>query len=171
MNFLGRMKARWRSFSREADEGRQASIELWSLIRAAGMDDRPGAELPRFDWPLTGHVTSRFGMRDGRMHEGIDIAAAVGTPVHAALGGVVLLASELSVYGNLVVVGHGRSLATVYAHLETVEIAQDEAVAPRQRLGSVGLTGRSFGPHLHFEARFEGTAVDPLVYLQAPGGS
>jgi murein DD-endopeptidase MepM/ murein hydrolase activator NlpD len=99
------------------------------------------------------------------MHQGIDIAIAVGAPVYPALRGVVLLASELGVYGNVVVIGHGRSLATVYAHLGTVEVAWEDSVEPKRRLGTVGATGRTFGAHLHFEVRFDGTPVDPLVYL------
>ncbi|MGZ8263964.1 MAG: M23 family metallopeptidase [Burkholderiales bacterium] len=130
------------------------------------MEESALPEMPRLTWPAAGRLTSHFGMRHGRMHEGIDLAAAAGVPVHAALGGVVLLARELCIYGQLVVIVHGRSLSTVYAHLGSLEVAQGDAVDPQARLGTIGSTGRSFGPHLHFEVRFDGTAVDPLVYLK-----
>ena len=166
---LANLRARWRSFVSDADRGREASSDLGSLLRARPIDGEPGmAAVPRLAWPLDGRLTSRFGMRHGRMHDGIDIARPEGTPVHAALGGVVLLADDLSVYGNVVVVGHGRNLATVYAHLQTIEVAADARVEEGRRLGTVGVTGRSFGAHLHFEVRFDGTPVDPLVFLPEP---
>ena len=169
--WLAHLRARWQSFAGDADQGRQASHELWSLIRARPVDGEPGMPaVPRLTWPLAGRLTSRFGMRHGRMHDGIDIAMPVGTPVRAALEGVVLLADVMSVYGNVVVVGHGRSLATVYAHLQTIEVAADARVEKGSPIGAVGVTGRSFGAHLHFEVRFDGTPVDPLVFLPEPDG-
>ena len=105
-------------------------------------------------------------MRHGRLHEGIDISAPHGIPVHPALGGVVLRAGELAGYGNTVVIGHGASFATVYAHLERIEVAEEIRVEFETRLGTVGSTGRSFSAHLHFEVRFDGTAIDPLVFLK-----
>jgi murein DD-endopeptidase MepM/ murein hydrolase activator NlpD len=127
---------------------------------------------PRLEWPVAGRVTSRFGMRHGRLHEGIDIARPVGTPVHPARPGVVLLAEDMGAYGNAVVLLHGGTLATVYAHLDRVDVTAAESVERERCLGTVGTTGRSFGAHLHFEVRFDGTAVDPLVFLEeapAPG--
>ena len=172
MGLANQLRARWRSFAGEADQTRQASDQLWSLIRAHKVEGDPGMPaLPQLEWPVGGRLTSGFGMRHGRMHEGIDIAIAVGDPVYAALRGVVLLASELGVYGNVVVIGHGRSLATVYAHLGTVEVAPEDSVEPKRRLGTVGSTGRTFGAHLHFEVRFDGTAVDPLVFLGEATGT
>lgn len=161
------LRARWRSFTGDADAIRQASIEIWALIRAGQVSgESQTAALPQLEWPLRGRVTSRFGMRHGRLHEGIDISAPRDTPVHPALGGVVLRAGELVGYGTVVVIGHGASFATVYAHLESVEVAEDNRVEPEGRLGTIGSTGRSFGAHLHFEVRFDGTAIDPLVLLK-----
>jgi uncharacterized SAM-binding protein YcdF (DUF218 family) len=161
------LRARWRSLTGEADAVRQSSVEIWALIRARQVPgDSETAALPRLQWPVLGRMTSRFAMRHGRLHEGIDISVPGGTPVHPALGGVVLRVGELAGYGKLVVIGHGASLATVYAHLESVDVAEGDYVEPECSLGTSGSSGRSFGAHLHFEVRFDGTAVDPLVFLE-----
>jgi uncharacterized SAM-binding protein YcdF (DUF218 family) len=161
------LRARWLSFTGEADAVRQASVEIWALIRARHVQaDSQTAALPRLAWPVLGRMTSRFAMRHGRLHEGIDIGVPRGTSVHPALGGVVLRVGELAGYGTVVVIGHGGGLATVYAHLDRVEVAEDDRVEPACRLGTSGSTGRSFGAHLHFEVRFDGTPVDPLVFLE-----
>ena len=160
------LAARWRSFAREADEVRDASNAITAAIRDRRRPDEvPMAALPRMAQPVEGRITGRFAMRDGRLHEGIDIAQREGTPVSVALAGVVLLARELPGYGRVVVVDHGGDLATVYGHLERVDVAVDERVEPSARLGTVGTSGRAFGAHLHFEVRLDGTAVDPLVFL------
>ena len=116
-------------------------------------------------WPVDGPVVSGFGMRWGRMHEGIDIAAALGTPVHAAAAGVVIHAGWLGGYGNLVVLDHGNGLATAYAHASAILVSPGQQVDQGATVSLVGSTGRSTGPHLHFEVRVNGVAVDPLGYL------
>jgi murein DD-endopeptidase MepM/ murein hydrolase activator NlpD len=116
-------------------------------------------------WPVGGPVTSGFGMRWGRMHEGIDIAAASGAPIVAAAAGSVIYASWMSGYGNLVVVDHGGGLATAYAHCSAILVAVGQGVAQGETIALVGSTGHSTGPHLHFEVRVNGVAVDPLLYL------
>ncbi len=118
-----------------------------------------------FIWPVNGPVVSGFGMRWGRMHEGIDIAAALGTPIHAAASGTVIHAGWLGGYGNLVVVDHGDGLATAYAHASAILVAVGQQVSQGDTLSLVGSTGNSSGPHLHFEVRVNGSAVDPLLYL------
>jgi murein DD-endopeptidase MepM/ murein hydrolase activator NlpD len=118
-----------------------------------------------FIWPVNGPVVSGFGMRWGRMHEGIDIAAALGTPIHAAASGAVIHAGWLGGYGNLVVVDHGDGLATAYAHASAILVAVGQQVSQGDTLSLVGSTGNSSGPHLHFEVRVNGNAVDPLLYL------
>jgi murein DD-endopeptidase MepM/ murein hydrolase activator NlpD len=110
-------------------------------------------------------VTSPFGMRWGRMHEGIDIGAGYGTPIMAAASGVVIYAGWLGGYGNLVVIDHGGGLATAYAHQSQIAVAQGQAVSQGQVIGYIGCTGHCYGPHLHFEVRVNGQAVDPLGYL------
>ena len=118
-----------------------------------------------FIWPVSGTVVSGFGMRWGRLHEGIDIAASSGTPIWAAAAGTVIYAGWLGGYGNLVVVDHGNGLATAYAHASAILVGVGQQVAQGETVALVGSTGNSSGPHLHFEVRVNGTAVDPLLYL------
>ena len=118
-----------------------------------------------FIWPVNGVVVSGFGMRWGRMHEGIDIAASSGTPIWAAASGTVIHAGWLGGYGNLVVVDHGNGLATAYAHASAILVSVGQGVSQGETLSLVGSTGNSSGPHLHFEVRVNGFAVDPLLYL------
>jgi murein DD-endopeptidase MepM/ murein hydrolase activator NlpD len=126
----------------------------------------PGAvSASGFVWPVAGPVTSGFGWRWGRMHEGIDIGAPTGTPIQAAAAGTVVLAGWLGGYGNLVVVDHGGGLATAYGHMSSIGASVGQGVGQGQVLGYVGCTGHCFGPHLHFEVRVNGYAVDPLGYL------
>lgn len=118
-----------------------------------------------FIWPVNGAVVSGFGMRWGRMHEGIDITAPTGAPIWAAAAGTVIHAGWLGGYGNLVVVDHGNGLATAYAHASVILVALGQEVAQGETLSLVGSTGNSSGPHLHLEVRVNGLAVDPLLYL------
>jgi murein DD-endopeptidase MepM/ murein hydrolase activator NlpD len=117
-----------------------------------------------FIWPVNGVVTSGFGMRWGRMHEGIDIAAPVGTAIRAAAAGTVIYAGVMSGYGNIVVVDHGGGLSTAYAHMSAIWVGGG-SVAQGQGLGAVGCTGHCTGPHLHFEVRVNGSPRDPMGYL------
>ena len=118
-----------------------------------------------FIWPVNGTVVSGFGIRWGRMHEGIDIAASTGTPIWAAAAGTVIYAGWLGGYGNLVVMDHGNGLATAYAHASSILVSVGQPVAQGETIALVGSTGNSSGPHLHFEVRVNGVAVDPLFYL------
>ncbi len=118
-----------------------------------------------FIWPVNGTVVSGFGWRWGRMHEGIDISASTGTPIWAAAAGTVIHAGWLGGYGNLVVVDHGNGLATAYAHASAILVGVGQQVSQGETLSLVGSTGNSSGPHLHFEVRVNGAAVDPLFYL------
>ena len=116
-------------------------------------------------WPVSGPVTSGFGIRWGRMHEGIDIAVGVGTAVRAAAAGTVIYAGWMSGYGNLVVVDHGNGLSTAYAHNSSLAVGVGQSVSAGQLVSYSGNTGNSTGPHVHFEVRVNGSAVDPLGYL------
>jgi murein DD-endopeptidase MepM/ murein hydrolase activator NlpD len=115
-------------------------------------------------WPVSGVVTSGFGYRWGRMHEGIDISAPTGTSVRAAASGTVIIAGYMGGYGNIVVIDHGGGLSTAYAHLSAIW-AGGGSVSQGQGIGAVGCTGSCTGPHLHFEVRINGSAVDPMGYL------
>lgn len=116
-------------------------------------------------WPVNGVVVSGFGMRWGRMHEGIDIAASTGTPIRAAASGAVIWSGWRGGYGNCVVIDHGNGLATLYAHASALLVGVGQQVSQGQTVALVGSTGNSSGPHLHFEVRVNGVAVDPLLYL------
>jgi peptidoglycan DL-endopeptidase CwlO len=120
-----------------------------------------------FIWPVSGPVVSPFGMRWGRMHEGIDIAAPAGTPIRAVADGSVILVqsdAESGGYGNYTCVGHGGSLSSCYAHQSSFAITSG-SVSQGDVIGYVGCTGSCFGDHLHFEVRVNGAAVDPMGYL------
>jgi murein DD-endopeptidase MepM/ murein hydrolase activator NlpD len=116
-------------------------------------------------WPVSGSVTSGFGYRWGRMHEGVDIAVGQGTAVQAAGAGTVIYAGWLGGYGNLAVVDHGNGLSTAYAHNSSLVSAVGQSVAAGEVIAYSGSTGHSTGPHVHFEVRLNGDAVDPLGYL------
>ena len=116
-------------------------------------------------WPVNGPVTSPFGMRWGRMHEGIDIGVPYGTPIHAAASGRVIYSGWMDGYGNLVAIDHGHGLSTAYGHQSRIAVSNGQTVSQGQVIGYVGCTGHCFGPHLHFEVRINGTPVDPMGYL------
>jgi len=117
-------------------------------------------------WPVKGKITSMFGRRGSRMHDGIDIKAKEGTPIKVAAAGTVVYAdNRLSGYGKLVIVRHGRNLFTAYAHNQRNLVRKGSKVSRGEVIARVGHTGRASGPHLHFEVRHGSTAVDPLAYL------
>jgi murein DD-endopeptidase MepM/ murein hydrolase activator NlpD len=118
-----------------------------------------------FIWPVNGTVTSPFGMRWGRMHEGIDISAPSGTAIRAAQGGTVAIAAPTGGYGNYTCINHSAGLATCYAHQSSYAVGVGDSVSQGEVIGSVGCTGSCTGDHLHFEVRVNGAAVDPLGYL------
>jgi murein DD-endopeptidase MepM/ murein hydrolase activator NlpD len=114
--------------------------------------------------PLRGAKKSS-GFGDGRHHAGIDLTAPVGTPVRAAACGIVEFAGTESGYGRMVCVRHSTTFVTCYAHLSSIARAKGAVIAQGQVIGRVGMTGRTTGPHLHFETRVDGTARNPEPYL------
>ncbi len=124
--------------------------------------------------PSTARVTSGFGTRidpfDGshRRHAGIDVGAPEGTPIRAAFGGVVQFAGRREGYGNLVVVDHGDGLETRYAHCSRLDVVAGQRIAEGEAVAAVGETGRATGPHLHFEVRRDGIAIDPKNVIEEP---
>ncbi len=166
---LHQVTARLKSLLGEADAVAAASEAISYMIkkRVVGFSDTntvltPAAGLSR---PVEGVLGDRFGLRHNRLHAGVDFKAAYGSPVVAAAAGQILFARRLGPYGNLVVIHHGGGLATVYAHLAGFVVADHEGIAEGQLIGFLGMTGRSYGPHLHFEVRVHGSPVEPLVYL------
>lgn len=117
-------------------------------------------------WPAQGRVTSEYGRRWGRLHAGIDIGAATGSPIWAAKDGVVIFAGRQSGYGNVIIIDHGGGMTTLYGHQSQLLARDGQSVSQGQRIGSVGNTGRSTGPHLHFETRYGGTPRNPRGCLR-----
>ncbi len=134
--------------------------------RAAGGH---ASKKPRFRWPIDGgKLTSGFGKRGRRMHKGVDIAAPLGTGVVAAAAGKVIYSDDKQRgYGNLVILHHADGYVTVYAHNRRNLVDEGETVRQGSRIAEVGSTGRSTGPHLHFEIRHDSKAIDPLARLPA----
>jgi murein DD-endopeptidase MepM/ murein hydrolase activator NlpD len=166
---LSKIKASERQEVSEAQALERVSASLGAQIQAAQSASSYSPPASRsssgFIWPVSGPVTSPFGMRWGRMHTGIDIGVAYGTPIHAAASGQVIYAGWMDGYGNLVFIDHGRGISTGYAHQSSIAVSNGQAVTQGQVIGYVGCTGHCFGPHLHFEVRVNGTPVDPLGYL------
>lgn len=130
---------------------------------------------PRFALPVAGRATSGYGERidpinhTHSLHPGSDFAAPTGTQVGAARGGEITHAGPAGTYGNLVIVRHEDGFETRYAHLSEVHVKKGDRVETGADIGAVGSTGRSTGPHLHFEIRREGKALDPKPYLPLHG--
>jgi murein DD-endopeptidase MepM/ murein hydrolase activator NlpD len=146
------------------------SAELGARIRSAqsaSIVPAPtgAASAAGFVWPVHGILTSGFGWRWGRMHEGIDLAVGSGTPVVSAAAGTVIVAGWMGGYGNLVVVDHGNGTSTAYGHNTSVTVGVGQSVAQGQLIAYSGNTGHSTGPHVHFEVRINGSPVDPMGYL------
>ena len=164
---LAELTAMEREQLAEMDALQEVSATLAAKIQAAqaaaGTGGSPSAS--GYVWPVAGPVTSPFGWRWGRMHEGIDIAAASGTPIGASAAGTVIYAGWLGGYGNVVVIDHGGGISTTYGHQSSLAVGNGSYVAQGQTIGYVGSTGHSTGPHLHFEVRLNGVPEDPLGYL------
>ena len=153
----------------------QASNQIAAKIRAStarsgGYSGNPSG---RFLWPTPGYskITSDYGMRvhpilgTKKLHTGIDIGAPSGTSIVSGDAGVVIHAGWLGAYGNAVVVDHGGGLSTLYGHMSSIAVREGQQVTAGQKLGGVGSTGLSTGPHLHFEVRVNGDPVSPWGYL------
>jgi murein DD-endopeptidase MepM/ murein hydrolase activator NlpD len=171
---LASLESAHREYAGEAAALAAQSSELAAQIQAAQVSPERTAASLAVDttqsssgliWPVSGAVVSPFGIRWGRMHEGIDISAGSGSPVASAAAGTVISVGYMGGYGNLVVVDHGGGLATAYAHLSGYAVGSGQSVSQGQVVGYVGCTGHCYGPHLHFEVRLNGAAVDPLGYL------
>jgi murein DD-endopeptidase MepM/ murein hydrolase activator NlpD len=158
---------------------RELPVTIITPARARA-DAPAAAELPAdrspFVWPIEGRVVDAFGPRGETHHDGIDIAAAIGTPIRAARGGRVLYSDQLVRYGNVLIVDHGDGYVTVYAHNRLNAVGSDAIVRQGDVIGEVGDTGDASAPSLHFEVRKDNVARNPLHFLPprryaAHGGS
>jgi murein DD-endopeptidase MepM/ murein hydrolase activator NlpD len=158
------------------DESAIAAVEARAVQLEAQLKDyeaalREKARIPSI-WPVVGETTDGFGGRSNpfggsslEFHPGQDIRAERGTPVVCAAAGTVLSAGWQNGYGQMVEVSHGGGLTTRYAHLSKIEVAPGQTISRGDLVGRVGSTGRSTGPHLHYEVRVGGEAVNPRAYL------
>jgi murein DD-endopeptidase MepM/ murein hydrolase activator NlpD len=132
---------------------------------AGEAEEVPAPGKARLAWPLKGVLYGRYGVRSGRRHDGIDLSAPEGTRVGAAAPGAVIYAGEQSGYGSIIILRHDGGLVTLYAHCSALLVEEGASVKAGQPIARVGQTGRSSGPHLHFEVR-EGTRPrNPLLFL------
>jgi murein DD-endopeptidase MepM/ murein hydrolase activator NlpD len=130
---------------------------------------RIAAEKLPFGMPVQSafRYTSGFGMRWGRMHEGVDMAGPIGTPIYASADGVVKRAGWVSGYGRLVEIQHDFGVTTRYGHLSAINVKTGQRVSRGERIGDMGNSGRSTGPHLHYEVRVSGKPINPMIYIKA----
>ena len=148
-----------------------ASWEALDKAGPTGPAAQPSISIPS-RMPLDGsRLTSDYGMRNHpviggrRQHKGVDLAAPTGTPIYATADGIVGRADWFSSYGLFVRIEHGADLETRYAHMSKLAVAAGERVRKGDLIGYVGSTGRSTGPHLHYEVRVDGVAVNPIPYM------
>jgi len=125
-----------------------------------------GAAKIELEWPVKGMLYAKFGKKGKEVHDGIDLAAPLGTWVKAAAAGKVLYAGEQKGYGNIVIIEHSAGVVTLYAHNHELRTQTGATVAAGAVIATVGQSGRTSGPHLHFELRVNGIPVDPLPYLK-----
>lgn len=138
-------------------ELRQDKISYWASVPSV--------------WPVQGFVTSGFGFRraplagGSRFHEGVDIAGPVGTPIKAPADGVVTFAGFKNGLGKCIVVDHGYGISTMYGHNAALEVVEGDRVKRGMVIASIGMTGRTTGPHLHYQVMVDGVPIDPMKYI------
>lgn len=160
---------------RMLDELEGASNRAASDLGIEGSRGNPSIVPGYFVWPADGPLTSRYGTRvhpisgARKLHAGVDIGAPSGAPIRAAASGLVLRAGPYGGYGLATIIDHGNGLATLYAHQSRIGVSAGQQVAQGQTIGSVGSTGYSTGPHLHFEVRINGQPRDPLLWFPERG--
>ncbi|MBO8157955.1 M23 family metallopeptidase [Thermosyntropha sp.] len=119
-----------------------------------------------YAWPLIGTITSPYGWRKSGFHHGLDIAGERGDPIRAVADGVVVFSGYKAVYGNMVIIEHLDGKQTVYAHARSLKVKKGQKVRRGQIIATVGTTGRTTGPHVHFEVRYRNKTLNPLNFLR-----
>jgi murein DD-endopeptidase MepM/ murein hydrolase activator NlpD len=148
-----------------------AAVSFGTLQNATASDWQRLAAAPSL-WPVEGPVTGSFGERsdpfsgEGAFHSGIDISSSYGNPIIAPADGIVTFASDMSGYGHVVMIDHGHGISTRFGHMSGFTVASGQSVHKGETIGYVGLSGRSTGPHLHYEVRIYDTPVNPYKYLR-----
>lgn len=159
-------------YDNSAEVGRKvisSEVETQPATRVLerGTSKWPSGATGMFRWPLnTGIISSWFGYRSRGNHPAVDIAAPTGTPIYAAAAGTVVSSGRASTYGNCVKIDHGNGYSTLYAHTSSLLVSSGQWVSKGQIIARVGSTGRSTGPHLHFEVRRQGTQINPLNFFK-----
>lgn len=167
------------------DSSYHASLYAFNFLKTSRLNPSQDQTVPHFDsttlseltaipsiWPVHGHVTAGFGERldplsgEGAFHWGMDIAAPSGTIVESSADGIVLAAGPEAGYGNAILVDHGSGITTKYGHLSKIHVVVGEVIQRGQVIGTVGTTGKTTGPHLHYEVHVQETPVNPAKYLR-----
>ncbi|WP_061213072.1 peptidoglycan DD-metalloendopeptidase family protein [Syntrophomonas wolfei] len=145
-------------------------LSLPARARPIASTNTPSRGLTRgsglFSWPIMGTITSAYGWRKSGFHHGLDIAGKVGDPIRAAANGNVEQAGCQPIYGQTIILEHGDGKKTVYAHLEKIYVKKGQEVKRGKIIGTVGTSGRTTGPHLHFEIRAGDETINPLQLLR-----
>lgn len=155
---------------RLSESARLEEVRQQDLLRALRENRNILANVPSI-WPVTGFISSSFGGRMSpfgrgtQFHKGLDISNRVGTPIIAPAEGSVIMSGPDGAYGNSVEINHGGGIVTKYAHMQRAVVKQGEWVKRGQILGYIGMTGRTTGPHLHYEVRLNGVPVNPMRYI------
>lgn len=149
--------------SRQKEEKREITKPIAQTVKVGSM---PPPSSGRFIRPLSGgKVTSPFGLRERNDHKGVDIGHEQDAPIHAADGGIVTFSGVSDGYGNTVIIDHKNGFVTLYAHCNRLLVSENETVIQGEQIATVGSTGISTGPHLHFEIQKDGVPVDPALFV------
>ena len=156
--------------SRLSESVRLEEVRQQDLLRALRENRDALASMPSI-WPVVGFISSSFGGRSspfgggGQFHKGLDISNRMGTPVLAPAQGAVILAARDGAYGNSVEINHGGGIVTKYGHMQRWAVPPGQWVKRGEIIGYIGMSGRTTGPHLHYEVRLNGVPVNPMRYI------
>ncbi len=155
------------------DELEKSSLEIEKTIQALQSKENGGSKpvAGTMLWPVSGRITSPYGnrfhpvLKKWKLHTGVDLAAATGTPIKAVASGKVIVSATLSGYGKTIIIDHGGGISTLYGHNSALLFSVGKTVAKGEVIAKAGSTGLSTGPHCHFEVRSNGSPVDPMKWL------